>query len=331
MNRKTLSFSLIISLAIYAVLILGINSCVSGSKENAAKSEKTGAINNEQLEGSISISGAFALYPLANVWAEEFRKEYPNIRFNISGGGAGKGMADVLAGATDLGMFSRDIKQEEKDQGVWWVSVTKDAVIPTISDQNPVLEQLKKEGLTREQLASYFLKEEKQKWKNSAYEVSVFTRSDAAGAAATWAKYLGGAEQEDLKGIAVYGDPGLAEAVKKEPNALGFNNVIYAYDLKTGNKYPGLEVIPIDVNENGKIDPEEDFYDNIGDITTAIADGRYPSPPARELYLISKGEPTDPAVRAFLNWVLDKGQQFIEENGYILLSEKVINAQKQKL
>ena len=47
------------------------------------------------------MSGAFALYPLANKWAEEFQKIHPDVRFNISAGGAGKGMADALARAVD--------------------------------------------------------------------------------------------------------------------------------------------------------------------------------------------------------------------------------------
>lgn len=319
-----------LKIAIAAIAILSTSACETISNETQNSKEKK-VVDKADLKGMITISGAFALYPLVNVWAEEFRREYPNVKFNISGGGAGKGMADVLVGGADLGMFSRDIKQEEKDQGIWWVSVTKDAVIPTINDKNPVLNQLKEEGLTRQQFAQIFLEEGKKNWKNSSQKVSVFTRSDAAGAAETWAKYLGAAGQESLKGIAVYGDPGLAEAVKNDPNAIGFNNVIYVYDLKMGNKYPGLEVVPIDINENGRIDPEEKFYQNIKEITTAIADGRYPSPPARELYLISKGQPTNPAVTAFLHWVLDKGQQYVEENGYIILSEEVIDKQKHKL
>lgn len=305
-----------------AGIVLALSAC-------GTKSEKTS--ENGELSGSVSISGAFALYPLVNVWAEEFRKEHPDVRFNISGGGAGKGMADVLGGATDLGMFSREITPAELEKGAWSVSVAKDAVVPTISNQNPVLAQLKKEGLTREILAAYFLGDGKKVWKNTTSEVNVFTRSDAAGAAATWATYLGAAGQEQLKGIAVYGDPGLADAVKKDPNALGYNNLIYVYDINSGLKYEGMEVVPIDVNGNGTIDPEENFYDNLKDLATAIADGRYPSPPARELYLVSQGKPENPAVQAFISWILTDGQKFVEANGYIGLSGDVIGVQQKKL
>ena len=63
--------------------------------------------------------------------------------------------------------------------------------------------------------------------------IHVYTRSDAAGAPETWAKYLG-KKQENLQGIGVYGDPGLLDAVVKDPLGIGYNNLNYAYDPKTG-------------------------------------------------------------------------------------------------
>lgn len=283
------------------------------------------------MEGKITLSGAFALYPLANVWAEEFRKEYPDVKFNISAGGAGKGMADVLAGASDLALYSKDISQIEVNQGAYGFAVAKDAVIPTVSSQNPFIGQIKKEGLTRETLATYFLEDGKKYWKNTQRQVNVYTRSDASGAAEVWVKYLGGKAQEELKGIAVFGDPGLADAVKNDANGIGFNNVIYIYDLNSGKKYPGVDVAPIDTNGNGRIDPEEDFYHNLGEITAAIADGRYPSPPARELFLVSKGKPQSKVVKTFLNWILTKGQAFVIPNGYILLEKSRITTEINKI
>src|SRR5688500_47451 len=113
--------------------------------------------SNENLEGTISMSGAFALYPLANKWAEEFTKIHPDVRFNISAGGAGKGMADALAAAVDLGMLSREIKKEEISSGAWSVAVTKDAVIPVINSNNPVADQLRQRGLSQEALKKIFV------------------------------------------------------------------------------------------------------------------------------------------------------------------------------
>jgi len=87
-------------------------------------------VSKKEKENTLSFSGAFALYPLVIKWAEVYKEKNPEVRFNISAGGAGKGMADALAGTVDLGMFSREITQAEKDKGVWWVGLCKDAVFP---------------------------------------------------------------------------------------------------------------------------------------------------------------------------------------------------------
>lgn len=295
----------------------------------------SGCASKKDKQNTISISGAFALYPLVVQWGEEYKKEHPEVRFNISGGGAGKGMADALAGAVDLGMFSRGIVQEEKDKGAWWVGLTIDAVVPTISEKNPYLEVVKQRGLTRDEFRAVFIERSITNWGellnvDNNEDFIVFTRSDACGAAGTWADYLGGT-QEDLKGIGIYGDPGLAEAVAKDPFGIGFNNTIFAYDIRTGKKRPGVEVIPIDINSNGTIDPEENFYESFSEILKAIADGIYPSPPARELYFVSKGKPERQATIDFIEWTLTKGQEFVKEVGYVPINQSRIDEYLKKL
>ena len=285
--------------------------------------------SQKKKDSTISLSGAFALYPLAVKWTEEYQKIHPEIRFNVSGGGAGKGMADALAGTVDLGMFSREISQEEINQGVWWVGLTIDAVVPTINVQNPFLNDIKQKGLSKEDFKSIFIDGNVKSWgqllqKDQDEKIVIYTRSDACGAAETWAKYLGG-KQEDLLGIGIYGDPGLADAVAQDKLGVGFNNTIFAYDIITGKKRPGMEIIPIDINGNGKIDPEEDFYETFDGVLKAIADGVYPSPPARELYFVSKGKPQKQATLDFIQWVLTDGQKFVKEAGYVPIDQEKIN------
>ncbi|WP_423129132.1 PstS family phosphate ABC transporter substrate-binding protein [Gaoshiqia sp. Z1-71] len=303
------------NLALFLAVVIIFSACSSGKKK----------------EQTISLSGAFALYPLVIKWTEEYQKENPAVRFNVSAGGAGKGMADALSGTVDLGMFSREISQEEINKGVWWVAVTKDAVIPTINANSPVLEAIQKRGLTRDEFRKIFITGEVTNWDQlpgieTDLVINVFTRSDACGAAETWANYLG-ANQENLQGIGIFGDPGLADAVVKDVKGVGFNNTIYLYDVKKGVKNQGIEVIPIDVNENGFIDADEAFYDRFDQVLAAIAEGKYPSPPARELYLVSKGKPQKQATIDFLKWVETKGQAFVSEAGYVPLSGSTLDEQ----
>jgi phosphate transport system substrate-binding protein len=299
-------------------------------------SPKGGRINKKgELKGTISMSGAFALYPMAVKWAEEFQKLNPEVRIDISAGGAGKGMTDVLSGMVNLAMVSREISQSEIDQGAWLLAVTKDAVLPTVNSQNPVLDDLLKKGFTREILQEIYLSGKTHTWgelisSTNQDKINIYTRSDACGAAEMWGKYLG-KNQESLLGVGVFGDPGIADAVKNDKYGIGFNNVIYAYDIKSRKKYEGMEVIPIDLNGNRIIDPEENFYGSLETIMNAIQTNKYPSPPARDLYLVSKGKPTDMVIIAFLNWILEEGQKFVNEGGYVQLPDEKITIEKLKL
>jgi len=95
----------------------------------------------QKEEGTIRISGAWALYPMMVKWSEEFQKVHPSIRIDVSAGGAGKGVTDALSGMVDLGMVSREIKKEEIEKGAFYIPLVKDAVFPAINEKNPLIEQ----------------------------------------------------------------------------------------------------------------------------------------------------------------------------------------------
>jgi len=284
-----------------------------------------------ELKGTISLSGAWALYPMAVRWAEEFRKAHPGVRIDIQAGGAGKGITDALSNMVDIGMVSRDIHPQETARGAFALAVTKDAVVPTVSGRNPFLKDLLRRGMKKSEFEAIFLTGRAKTWNDvlangSKADVHVFTRSDACGAAETWAAFFG-KKQEDLLGIAVYSDPGLADAVIRDPLAVGYNNINFAYDASTLKPVKGLVVIPVDWNGNGRLDAEEDFFGSRDEIIAAIEKGAYPSPPARELYFVTKGRPSRPVVRRFLEWVLSEGQKFVRQAGYIPLAADRIEGQ----
>ncbi len=314
-------------LAIVAATV--ISSCGRSGKETPAE-------KNDALRGKITLSGAFALYPMAVRWAEEFQKIHPHVTVNVSAGGAGKGMTDALSKMVDLGMYSKAVSPEEQAKGAWWIAVAKDAVLPTVNVHNPVLADLKKKGLTRQKFYDIFISGSVKTWgqavgTGSPAELNVFTRSDACGAAEMWAKYLKNKKQEDLLGLGVNGDPGVADAVRRSPEGIGFNNLGFIYEMQTRKVYAGLEVIPLDLNENGIIDPDENFYGTMDQVMKAINDGKYPSPPARDLYFVSGGRPESPLVREFLRWILSDGQKLVTEAGYVMIRPEQITTELQKL
>ncbi|MCI0521199.1 MAG: substrate-binding domain-containing protein [Chloroflexi bacterium] len=282
-------------------------------------------------QGALAISGAFALYPMMARWAEEYQKVHPEVSFDLSAGGAGKGMADALAGAVDIGMVSREISAEEVAAGAFAVAVTRDAVFAVANASNPAAQELLRRGLTRQEFAGIYLSGSLTAWgqvSGAEGEIHLYTRSDACGAAETWAKFLGG-RQEDLRGIGVFGDPGLLDAVAKDPLGLGYNNLGYVFAAENGALVEGVVVLPIDANENGQADADE-LLQTRAEAVEAVASGVYPSPPARLLYLVTHDKPQGLA-QAFIQWILTEGQAYVDEVGYVRLSQAQLDEEAARL
>jgi phosphate transport system substrate-binding protein len=297
-----------------------------------------------QQKNVIKISGANALQPMMEVWAKEYQKLHPEIRIDVSGGGAGKGMTEAMAGVVDIGMYSKEISQNDITNGVFWVSVASDAVIATMNDQNPVKQMILTKGVTKAQLRDIFThvysNRTIQTWGQlvgdpdaSTQRIWVFTRQDSCGAAEMWAKYLGKYLQDNLTAAADAAqieDAGVRSAVQGNVNSIGYNNINTVYDMQTKLPYPGIMPIPLDLNGNGILDANESFYGNSSAIVNAIRNHIYPWPPARNLHLVTKHNFTG-IVKDFVNWILTDGQQYVQTSGYLELPPATLQQQIQYL
>jgi len=324
-GENTMFKTLRLTLAIMMAIALLLQAC----------SPKPADSQSDELQGNISISGAFALYPMMTRWAEEFQRLHPKVTFDISAGGAGKGMTDAVSGAVDIGMVSRGIKPEEEAQGAYGVAVTKDAVFPVVNAKNPVAAEILAQGISQENFIKIYITGEITTWgqvvgkPEITDEIHVYTRSDAAGAPEMWAKFTGDKTQEDLLGIGVNADPGLLEAVLKDPLGIGYNNLGYAFELASGNPVAGVLIAPIDLNNDGKADDDERI-ETMPEAIQAVATGKYPSPPARPLNVVTKDKPTG-VVQTFILWILTDGQAFVGEGGYVQLTPEQLAESLEKV
>jgi phosphate transport system substrate-binding protein len=323
MQKRTLSVA-----SILVAASLSLSACGP-----AASTPPSGS--SDSLQGNLTISGAFALYPMMTVWAEEFQKLHPGVTFDVSAGGAGKGMTDALSGAVDLGMVSRAVSPEEEAQGAYWVPVVKDAVFPTVSAQNPVLGDLLARGVSQDTFIKIFITGEIKTWgevvgkPEITDEIHVYTRSDASGAGDAWAKFLGGKKQDDIVGVGTNGDPGVLEAVIRDPLGIGYNNLGFAFDQSTGAAVAGAMILPIDANNDGQAGADEVIATR-DQAVEAVAAGKYPSPPARDLNVVTKGKPSG-LTQAFIQWILTDGQPLVAQAGFVQLPPEELTESLQKV
>jgi phosphate transport system substrate-binding protein len=273
-------------------------------------------------QNKITISGAYALAPLVQIWVDEFKKTHPDIQFTINPNGSDQGISDVLHGVVDVGMVSSDIPRG-LDTNFTIVPVSRLGVVPIISTKNPYINEIFQKGISREELTRLFTNDNPKTWgdmfgKPSKDPVNVYIRADSSGAAKIFCRYLW-VEPGELKGKAIKGETNLVDAVASDPFALGFCNFIYTIDPATKQFSYTIHVLPVDFNQNGMIDGKEKIFDNAAQLQRAMWLGKFPCSLIRNLYLVTRGKPHTYEVAEFLHWVITDGQKIVAENGYIEL------------
>lgn len=307
---------------IILILITSIllNLVFSGCENKNVKKVKSGHNKRDTLAGAIRITGAFALYPLISEWGYEFHKLHPKVRVHIMPSSSNKGLISVLNGQADLGMYSKEIHDSLKEKNIWIMPVARDAVLPVINAANPYIDVIRERGISLQEFNEIFISGKIRDWSfitagPKKEKMTVFTRSDLSGGSEMWAEYLG-STYENLQGTGVYGDPGMVDAILHHPGGIGYCNMKFIF-LEPNHFFSGIEVVPVDLNGNGKVDRDEDFYRNTTAIADAYRDSILPSPPVKDLYILAKEKPQKEVVRLFIEWINENGLKAIREMGYI--------------
>lgn len=286
------------------------------------------AMKNESdpgsLTGNISIGGAYALYPLAQIWADEFMKSHNGVRIEVTGTGTGNGINDLIGRKIDLAMISRPLSDAEQDTGIWIVPVARDGVAPVVNQKNPYLRSIINHGITPEKLIRLFTGDKQMSWGDLLDttlndKVAVFTRTDESGAAEVWARFLW-KNAKELKGNKVTSDEEMIKSIQANPLGLGYCNFSYAFDLKTGERVKDIQVIPIDLDFDRQIDRKELPFSNITKAHRGLWLGYYPENLCRELTFASIGKPDDRIVIEFLRYVLKQGQGKVKASNFCELN-----------
>ncbi len=127
--------------------ILGAAVLMAGSLAGCgSEDEKAG----NTLSGSIQMVGSTSMEKLANALAESFMDKYPEVEVTAEFSGSGAGIEAVIAGTTDIGNSSRNLKDAEKEQGAVENVVAIDGIAVCVDTANTVT------NLTRQQLTDIY-------------------------------------------------------------------------------------------------------------------------------------------------------------------------------
>lgn len=135
-----------------ALTIGALTACGSSDTSSDASNDTTNEATDESADvsGSVSTNGSTSMESVIGVLSESFMEENPDVTVTYDATGSGTGIEAVSNGTCDIGLASRDLKDEETEKGLEQTTVALDGIAVIVNENCPV------DDLTVEEIASIF-------------------------------------------------------------------------------------------------------------------------------------------------------------------------------
>lgn len=100
--------------------------------------ESTGAYTPSGVTGAISLNGSTSVGPVMEKLTEAYKALNPDVSIDIQQTGSGTGITSAIDGICDIGMSSRELKQEELDAGLTEMKIADDGIAVIVNTENPI-------------------------------------------------------------------------------------------------------------------------------------------------------------------------------------------------
>ncbi len=319
------------------------------------------------VHAALSINGAGATfpYPVYSKWFDEYQKKNSQVQINYQSIGSGGGIRQITEGTVDFGasdgpMNDEQLKafQDKHGFGILHFPTVLGADVPTYNIPG-VTSAL---NFTPEALAGIFLGKI-TKWNDPAIvatnkgvrlpanDIVVVHRSDGSGTTYIWTDYLSkvsdewknkvgkGASVNWPVGLGGKGNEGVTGQIKNAPSSIGYveliyavsNNIPYGSVKNSSGNFVKADLVSVSAAAAAvaKTMPD-DFRVSI---TNPPGNTAYPIASFTWLLIPEKFSDTAKrdAIKGFLSWMLEDGQNYTEQLSYARLPKEVIAKEKEAL
>jgi phosphate transport system substrate-binding protein len=276
------------------------------------------------VSGNLSSIGSDSMNNLMTLWAETFRKYYPNVKVQVEGKGSSTAPPALIAGTAQFGPMSRTMRSTEIDQfeqrygyKPTEVRTSYDALSVYVHKDNPIKQ------LSLAEVEAVFGKSRKRGFKANvttwgqlglqgewaSKPIGLYGRNSASGTYGFFKEHV--LKNGDYKDT-VKEQPGSASVVQgitEDRYAIGYSGA--------GYRTSGVRAVPLAEQPAGP------YYEGTYEEVTT---GKYPL--SRFLYVYvnkAPGKSLDPLPLEFLKLMLSKeGQEVVVKDGYMPLPAAVV-------
>jgi phosphate transport system substrate-binding protein len=280
------------------------------------------------VSGNLSSVGSDTLANLMTLWAEEFKREYPNVSIQIQAAGSSTAPPALTEGTSNFGPMSRKMKDKETaafetkyGYKATPIRVAIDALAVYVHKDNPI------EGLSIPQVDAIFSATRKcghaediANWSQAGVDglgsIQIYGRNSVSGTYGYFKKkalckgdYKNNVNEQP-------GSASVVQGVTKSLNGIGYSGI--------GYKTSGVKAVALTKKSGNPF--IEASKEN-------AANGSYPL--SRYLYVYvnkAPNKPLTPIDREFVKMMLSKvGQQVVIKDGYVPLPASVVEKELAKI
>jgi phosphate transport system substrate-binding protein len=254
-----------------------------------------------QSAAALSVSGSTTVLPFGAVCAEEFNAVQGAIHVSVTGGGSGVGIKNVAEGNSDVAMASRHVKDSEKEaypnEEFVEILVAYDAVCIAVS---AAVYDAGVTDLSQEDVQAIY-NGDITNWADLGGDdekIYVLGREVGSGTRDTFNEMVMGSAEAETPGVTTNhgSNAEIKTAITRSDKAIGYLGLNYVLDG---------DLVAI-------------AFEGVSPSVETIKDGSYPL--ARDLIMVTYGEPSEDA-SAFLDFVTgDHGQAIAEELGFVSIN-----------
>jgi phosphate transport system substrate-binding protein len=265
------------------------------------------------------------------LWAEGFRKQYPNVKIQIEGKGSSTAPPALIEGTAQLGPMSRMMKNTEIDSferkfryKPTAFPVAIDALAVYVNKDNPV------QGLTMTQVDAIFSKTRRfgapqnlERWGQlgiagevAASPISIYGRNSASGTYGFFKEYAlkNGDYKDEVKEQP--GSASVVQGITEDQAGIGYSGIGYLTS--------GVRALPL---------AEKDGAPFVAPTQANAMNGSYPLWRHLLIYVNkAPNKPLDPLVKEFIKFIYSKeGQAIVIKDGFFPLPQTVIERELVKI
>lgn len=246
--------------------------------------------SSESNGDKITISGSTSVGPVVEILAKDFQSKNEGVSIEVQQLGSSAGIKNAIDGTSQIGMASRDLKDEEKQAGLKETEIALDAIAVVTNKSNEV------KNLTVDQIKDIYTGKITN-WKEVGGKdapIVVVSREDGSGTRGAFEEIVGFEPQELVQDAQISdGSGNIKSTVEGNENAIGYISSSYVDDK---------------VNQL-KVDDQELTVEN-------VKAKKYPL--ARPFILVNKEENMTEKGNEFIQFILsEEGQKIVEGEGLI--------------